>query len=65
MIEIRKPFELDIWELDNLERGAKDVNLSPCESATKEMAFFEEGTIYQGFEPALKMVGGIITGFSK
>lgn len=50
-VEIRKPFELDLWELDNIERGAKDVDLGPLEEAVKEVAFFEEKVIYQGFEP--------------
>ena len=35
-VEIRKPFELDLWELDNIERGAKDVDLTPLEEAAKE-----------------------------
>lgn len=52
LVEIRKPFELDLWELDNVERGAKDVDLEPLEDAVKEMASFEENAIYQGFEPA-------------
>lgn len=52
LVEIRKPFELDLWELDNIERGAKDVDLSPLENAVKEMAWFEEKAIYEGFEPA-------------
>lgn len=49
-IEIRKPFELDIWELDNLSRGAKDINLEPLEDAAKEIALFEDIAIYKGFE---------------
>lgn len=52
MVEVRKPFELDLWELDNIERGAKDVDLTPLEDAVKEVANFEEKAIYQGFEPA-------------
>lgn len=52
LVEIRKPFELDLWELDNIDRGAKDVDLPPLENAVKEMAWFEEKAIYDGFEPA-------------
>ena len=52
MVEIRKPFELDLWELDNIERGAKDVDLGPLEEAVKEVASFEDDAIYHGFEPA-------------
>ncbi len=49
-IEIRKPFELEIWELDNLSRGAKDIDLEPLENAAKEIALFEDTAIYKGFE---------------
>ena len=52
MVEVRKPFELDLWELDNIERGAKDVDLSELEEAVMEIAEFEEKAIYQGFDPA-------------
>lgn len=51
LVEIRKPFELDLWELDNIDRGAKDADLSPLEEAVKEIARFEENAIYEGFEP--------------
>ncbi len=56
LIEIRKPFELDLWELDNIERGAKDIDLGPLEEAAREVAVFEEKAIYEGFKPA-KIVG--------
>jgi uncharacterized linocin/CFP29 family protein len=56
LIEIRKPFELDLWELDNIERGAKDIDLAPLEKAAREVAAFEESAIYQGFKPA-RIVG--------
>lgn len=52
MIEVRCPFELDLWELDNIERGARDVDLEPLEKAAREICLFEEKAIYQGFEPA-------------
>ncbi len=50
-VEVRKPFELDIWELDNIDRGAKDADLSPLENAARELAVFEENVIYEGFQP--------------
>lgn len=52
LVEVRKPFELDVWELDNIDRGASDANLEPMEEAAKEIALFEEQTIYQGFREA-------------
>jgi uncharacterized linocin/CFP29 family protein len=52
LVEIRKPFVLDLWELDNIDRGARDIDLSSLEEAAKEIALFEEKVIYQGFDPA-------------
>lgn len=52
MVEVRRPFELDLWELDNLERGARDIDLTPLEDAAREVCLFEEKAIYQGFQPA-------------
>jgi uncharacterized linocin/CFP29 family protein len=49
-VEIRKPFELNVWELDNANRGAKDIDLEPLEKAAKEIALFEENAIYTGFK---------------
>lgn len=51
LIEIRVPFELNIWELDNIVRGAKDIDLSPVTEAAKKAANFEDQVIYHGFEP--------------
>ncbi|MCB0806044.1 MAG: bacteriocin family protein [Bacteroidales bacterium] len=50
LIETRKPFTLDIWELDNVNRGAKDVNLDNMLKAAEEIALFEENFIYKGFK---------------
>lgn len=52
MIEIRMPFELDVWELDNLERGAEDIDLDNLVVAAKKAAKFEEEAIYKGFAKA-------------
>ncbi|HYW94741.1 MAG TPA: family 1 encapsulin nanocompartment shell protein, partial [Bacteroidales bacterium] len=52
LIEVRKPFHLDIWELDNAARGADDINLEDMEEAAGEMARFEEEAIYHGFNEA-------------
>jgi len=52
LLEIRKPFELDIMEIDNINRGALDANLEPLEEAAKEIALFEEKVIYEGFSEA-------------
>jgi len=52
LIEVRKPFELDLWELDNLNRGAKDIDLDALEKATRQIAEFEENVIYKGLKNA-------------
>jgi uncharacterized linocin/CFP29 family protein len=49
MVEVRAPFELDIWELDNVDRGARDPDLDDLRRAAKEIAKFEERAIYDGF----------------
>ncbi len=51
LVEARIPFELDIWELDNVARGAEDIDLGPMEDAAREIARFEENVIYEGFKP--------------
>lgn len=50
LIEIRKPFHLDLWELDNVSRGAEDVDLGPLEDSARGLARFEETAIYYGFQ---------------
>lgn len=53
LTESRVEFEMDRWELDNIERGARDVDYEPLENAVKEIALFEENAIYNGLEEAL------------
>ncbi|MFO7978789.1 MAG: family 1 encapsulin nanocompartment shell protein [Bacteroidales bacterium] len=48
MVEARIPFKLNIWELDNLARGAEDIDLDALEEAAREIAQFEENVIYEG-----------------
>jgi uncharacterized linocin/CFP29 family protein len=52
LVETRVPFELDIKELDNVVRGAKDIDLSKLEAAAKKIALFEERAVYHGLEEA-------------
>lgn len=60
LVEARVSFSLNRWEMDNLTRGAKDVDLSNLEEAVKKIAKFEEKAIYQGFDPAMiKGLNGI------
>ncbi len=52
LVEARVPFKLDIWELDNIVRGAEDIDLEAMEDAAREIARFEETAIYEGFKQA-------------
>lgn len=51
LVETRLPFDLDLWELDNADRGAKDIELAPLEEAAAKLTRFEEQALYHGFEP--------------
>ncbi len=51
LIETRIPFTIDQWELDNIVRGAKDVQLDSLLAAARDIADFEEQAIYKGFAP--------------
>ena len=50
LVEIRTSFQLDQWELDNISRGAADVDFTPLIDAAKQTALFEEKAVYHGFE---------------
>ncbi|MGB8317094.1 MAG: family 1 encapsulin nanocompartment shell protein, partial [Ignavibacteriaceae bacterium] len=52
LVETRSPFSLDLWELDNAARGAKDLNLDTMEEAAHNIGEFEEKLIYNGFPKA-------------
>jgi uncharacterized linocin/CFP29 family protein len=52
MTEVRLDFSLALEELDNLNRGALEVDLEPARDAAVRLAAFEERFIYAGFEPS-------------
>jgi uncharacterized linocin/CFP29 family protein len=52
LVEARIPFELDIWELDNVARGNESIDLNNLVDAAKKIARFEDEAIYKGFKPA-------------
>ena len=52
LVEVRSPFHLDIWELDNVNRGAEDIDLDNLEKAAKDIARFEEQAVYYGLKEA-------------
>ena len=52
IVEVRIPFLLDIDEMDNVIRGARDVDLSNLEDAARKIALFEEQVVYHGLPDA-------------
>ncbi|MFO7730625.1 MAG: family 1 encapsulin nanocompartment shell protein [Spirochaetia bacterium] len=52
LLELRVPFELNVWELDNATRGARDVDLDVLEKAAEEVAVFEDRVLFEGFQDA-------------
>lgn len=52
LVELRIPLELLKWTLDDIERGAKDVNFDPLEEAARNIALAEEEIIYNGNKSA-------------
>lgn len=59
LVEARINFSLNIWELDNIDRGAKDIELDDLVEASRKMAAFEENAVYNGFKD------GNITGLNQ
>ncbi len=51
LVEARVGFQLDVWDLDNVVRGSRDVDFSSLEEAALKIARFEEEALYNGFAP--------------
>jgi uncharacterized linocin/CFP29 family protein len=49
LIQVRTAFELSRSELDAVERGARDPDLSPLIDAATRMAHAEDGAIFHGY----------------
>jgi uncharacterized linocin/CFP29 family protein len=52
LVETRVSFSLSRTELDNIDRGARDVNIKALEQAGAKIAHFEDDAIFEGFAPA-------------
>jgi uncharacterized linocin/CFP29 family protein len=59
LVESRISFTVKTWELDNLARGARDIDLDDVIQAARSMAKFEEEAVFKGFKD------GSITGLEK
>jgi uncharacterized linocin/CFP29 family protein len=51
LVELRVEFALDRWELDDIDRGSRDPDLSALGEAARGLAEFEENAVYNGFSP--------------
>lgn len=52
LVELRVPFSMNIWDLDNLARGASHADMEPLIQAALKVAAFEERAVYRGFGKA-------------
>src|ERR1700746_167308 len=62
LVELRVPFELDRQEIDDVDRGANDSNWQPAKDAARQIAFAEDGAVFDGYAAA--GIGGIRQGTS-
>ena len=62
LVELRVPFELDRQAIDDVERGANDSDWQPAKDAARQIAFAEDGAIFEGYAAA--GIGGIRRGTS-
>jgi uncharacterized linocin/CFP29 family protein len=62
LVELRAAFTLDTWQLDDVSRGAEDVDLDAVVEAAYKVASFEDRAIFHGLEGA--DMAGLIDGSS-
>ena len=62
LVELRVPFELDRQAIDDVERGANDADWQPAKEAARQIAFAEDGAVFEGYAAA--GIGGIRQGTS-
>jgi uncharacterized linocin/CFP29 family protein len=52
LVELRAPFDLDRQAIDDVERGANDSDWQPAKDAARQIAFAEDGAIFDGYAAA-------------
>jgi uncharacterized linocin/CFP29 family protein len=52
LVELRVPFELNRHAIDDVERGANDSDWQPAKDAARQLAFAEDGAIFEGYAAA-------------
>jgi uncharacterized linocin/CFP29 family protein len=49
IVELRVPFTVDRRQVDDVERGARDTNWQPVKDAARQIAFVEDGAVFEGY----------------
>ena len=49
VVELRVPFELDRQQIDDVERGANDLDWQPVKDAARRIAFAEDRAVFEGY----------------
>ena len=52
LVEFRVPFDLSRSAIDDVERGANDSDWQPAKDAARQIAFAEDGAIFDGYTDA-------------
>ena len=52
LVELRVPFVLERDAIDDVERGSNDSDWQPVKDAARQIAFAEDGAIFDGYEAA-------------
>lgn len=52
LVEIRAPFTLSMWELDDISRGSKITDFTALQDAARQAALFEDTAVFMGLEEA-------------
>lgn len=52
LVELRVPFELSRETIDDVERGANDSDWQPAKDAARQVAFAEDGAVFEGYAEA-------------
>jgi uncharacterized linocin/CFP29 family protein len=49
LVQLRAPFELSREAVDDVERGANDSDWQPAKDAARQLAFAEDGAVFEGY----------------
>jgi uncharacterized linocin/CFP29 family protein len=52
LVGLRVPFELDRQAIDDVDRGANDSDWQPAKEAARQIAFAEDGAVFEGYAAA-------------